>query len=183
MITKALDLFEAYGQNKLPRDGGYIISSFFDENSPYSIYEVAAYSGVKTIYLSNEGLTFQADGNKLFILVEPPGFHKKHIEPFRRSDKKQIPYRFNELNIITARNQSKVMVSKEPVLTYASFTIIKPTGSNFAFIFYNLPYVLDSLKIFFEKTLNVESKIPQADAKKATPLIMDGLKKFTIWHS
>ena len=33
MAEKALDLFQAYQQDKLPREGGYIVSSFFDENS------------------------------------------------------------------------------------------------------------------------------------------------------
>lgn len=72
MPTKALDLFQAYAQEKLPRDGGYIVSSFFDATSSYSRYEVVAYNGVKGISMTDEGLQFQADGNKIFVLVEPP---------------------------------------------------------------------------------------------------------------
>lgn len=44
---KAMDLFEAYKQDKLPKDEGYIVSSFFSEQSAYSIYEIISYSGVK----------------------------------------------------------------------------------------------------------------------------------------
>ena len=84
MATKALDLFQAYAEDKLPRDGGYIVSSFFDQNSAYSKYEVVAYNGVKNIYLSEEGLTFQTDGNKLFVLVEPTNYPEKHVEPYVR---------------------------------------------------------------------------------------------------
>jgi len=181
MAIKALDLFQAYTQDKLPREGGYIISSFLQDNSSYSRYEVIAYSGVKSLYLSEDGLTFQTDGNKLFILAEPPSYAEKHLDPFRRTSKYQIPHRFSELEIVTAKNQIKVMVSKEPIITYSAFTVLKPQGINFAFIFYNLDDVLDSISTFFEKTLNKEANVPQADAVKATELIIKGLKKFDIW--
>ena len=95
MAIKALDLFQAYTQNKLPRKGGYIVSSFLQPNSSYSRYEVIAYSGVKSLYLSEDGLTFQTDGNKLFILSEPPSYAEKHLEPFRRTSRYQIPHRFS----------------------------------------------------------------------------------------
>ena len=79
MQPKALDLFQAYSQDKLPREGGYIISSFFSEISTYSKYEIVAYNGVKSLYLSEDGLTFQSDGNKLFVLVEPSNYSRMHI--------------------------------------------------------------------------------------------------------
>jgi hypothetical protein len=181
MATKALDLFQAYGQNKLPKEGGYIVSSFLDENSAYSKYEIVAYNGVKSIYLSEEGLTFQTDGNKLFVLCEPPSYAQKSQEPFRRQSKEQIPHRFSELEILTTKNQTKVMVSKDPILTYGSFTILKPTGVNFSFIFYNLADVLDTVKAFFETTLNKEANVPKEDASKAAVLVEKGLKRFSIW--
>ena len=183
MATKALDLFQAYSQDKLPREGGYLVSSFFQPDSAYSRYEVVAYSGVKTIYLSEEGLIFQTDGNKLYVLVEPPTYAKKQIEPFRRDSKQQIPHRFSELEIVTAKNQTKVMVSREPIMAYSAFTIIKPTGVNFSFIFYNLPDVLDSIREFFEKTLNQEANVPTVSAKEAARFILKGLNKFTVWKS
>jgi hypothetical protein len=181
MAVKALDLFQAYSNGNLPKDGGYIVSSFLSETSAYSRFEIIAYSAVKSLYLSSDGLTFQSDGNKLFILVEPANYPKKYIEPFRRDTNEHVPHRFNEMEIFSAKNQSKVMVSKEPIITYTSFTILKPTGINFAFVFYNLPDVLDSIKMFYEKTLNQEAKVPAHDAKNAAELIVDGLKKFTIF--
>jgi hypothetical protein len=176
-----MDLFKAYAEEKLPSEGGYIVSSFFQETSAYSRYEVVAYNHVKALYLTGEGLTFQADGNKLFILAEPANYTKKHMEPFTRDTEYQIPHRFNELEIITARNQTRVMVSKTPVMTYSSFTILRPTGHNFAFIFYNLPDVLESVDSFFQKTLNAEAAVPKSDAAKAARMIVGGLKRFTIW--
>ena len=182
MKAKALELFKAYADSQLPSEGGYIISSFLDENSSYARYEVVAYSGVKSIYLTEDGLTFQTDGNKLFVLAEPPSYAQKGQEPFRRSVKEQIPHRFAELEILTTRNQTKVMVSKEPQMTYGSFTILKPSGINFAFLFYNLEDVFESIEKFFAATLNKEAAVPKADAQKAGKLVVAGLKKFTIWN-
>jgi hypothetical protein len=181
MATKALDLFQAYSEGKLPDNGGYIVSSFFDEGSTYSRYEVVAYSSVKSLYLTEDGLTFQTDGNKLFVLVEPPTFPRKHIEPVSRDASERVPHRFAELEIFSAKNQARVMVSKEPIITYSSFTILKPTGANFALFFFNLPTVMDTLRFFFGETLHKEAAVTKGDAKKAAGLVIDGLGKFSIW--
>lgn len=181
MTAKALDLFKAYAESQLPNDGGYIVSSFLDENSSYARYEIVAYSGVKSIVLTDEGLTFQTDGSKLFVLAEPASYAQKHLEPFRRTAKDQIPHRFSELEILTTRNQTKVMVSKAPQMTYGSFTILKPSGINFSFIFYNHPDVLETIAKFFAATLNKEAGVPKTEAEKAAKLVVEGLKKFTVW--
>ena len=181
MAEKALDLFQAYSQEKLARDGGYIVSSFFDQHSAYSRYEVVAYSSVKSIYLGEGGLTFQTDGSKLFILVEPPSYAKKFIEPVSRDSDEQIPHRFSELEIYTAKNQIKVMVSAEPVATYSAFTVLKPSGINFALIFYKLDDVLETLEFFFTQTFHKEAGVPTPDAKRASKLVLSGVNKFGLW--
>jgi hypothetical protein len=181
MAEKALDLFQAYSTDKLPKDGGYIVSSFFHSKSTYSVYEIVAYSGVKSIYLTEEGLTFQTDGNKLYILVEPASYPEKYIEPVSRKSREQIPHRFKELEIHTAKNQTKIMVSKEPVISYSSFTILRPSGVNFALVFYTMPEVLATLEYFFTQTLNKEAQVPSTDAKKAAKIVVENLKKFNIW--
>jgi hypothetical protein len=182
MPARALELFKAYADSQLPQEGGYIISSFLDENSSYARYEVVAYNGVKSIYLTEDGLTFQTDGNKLFVLAEPASYAQKHLEPFRRTAKDQIPHRFAELEILTTRNQTKVMVSKTPQMTYGSFTILKPSGINFSFIFYNLADVYATIAKFFAATLNKEAGVPKAEAEKASQLVIEGMKRFTIWN-
>ena len=181
MATKALDLFQAYGEDKLPKEGGYIVSSFFDRNSAYSKYEVVAYSGVKSIYLDETGLTFQTDGNKLFVLVEPTNYAEKYVEPYVRKSAYQIPHRFNELKIFTAKNQTKVMVSKDPILSYGSFTILKPTGINFALLIYKTPDVFETMEYFFTETINKEAGVPKIDAKKAAAYVVEGIKGFSIF--
>jgi hypothetical protein len=166
MAVKAMDLFEAYAQDNLPKDQGYVVSSFFSNNSAYSIYEVVSYSGVKSIYLTDTGLTFQTNGKKLHILIEPASYPNKAIEPYVRNNTEQIPLRFNELEQLVAKNQTRVMIAKKPIDSFSSFTILKPTGVNFALVFYRLPDLFDTLTMFFEKTFNREAGIPQMDAKK-----------------
>lgn len=167
MASKAMDLFEAYAQDKLPRDEGYIVSSFFSANSAYSKYEIVSYSGVKAIYLTEDGLTFQSNGKKLHILVEPANYPNKAIEPYVRTSADQIPLRFSELDQMVAKNQTRIMVAKNPIMSFSSFTILKPTGINFSLVFYKLPDIYDTLAIFFEKTYNKEAGVPMVDAKKA----------------
>ena len=51
MALKAMDLFEAFAQDKLPKDQAYIVSSFINctGTNGYSKFEVISYSAVKAI--------------------------------------------------------------------------------------------------------------------------------------
>jgi hypothetical protein len=175
--AKYRNLFDAYSQGKLPFAHGYIVSSFFSETSAYSIYEIVSYAGVKEIFVSETGLQFNTGGKKLYILVEPDIYHNKPVEPVSRAEGEKIPKRFNELETIIAKNQTKIMVAKEPNETYGSFTILKPSGSNFAMVFYQHPDLYHTLAAFFTDSLNRQRKVPESDAKKAAQLIIEILKK------
>jgi hypothetical protein len=177
MAVKAMELFQAFAEEKLPRDQGYIISTFFNNNSAYSIYEMVSYSGVKAIYLNTSGLEFQTSGKKLHVLIEPASYPNKAVEPYLRSNDEQIPLRFSELETITAKNQSKIMIAKKPVDSFGSFTILRPTGINFSMVFYSLPDIYETLKMFFEKTFNKEAGIPQADAKTGAAKVTEFVEK------
>ena len=168
MAVKAMDLFEAYAQDKLPKDQAYIVSSFINSNTGYSVYEVISYSGVKAIYPDGTGLTFQSSGKKMHILIEPATYSHKAIEPYLRDKEDQIPLRFSELNVHVAKNQSKVYMAKKPIESLSSFTIAKPVGLNISFVFYELPDLYTTLSKFFEQSYNKDAGIPQADAKKVS---------------
>lgn len=181
MLAKALDLFQAYFEEKLPNEGGYILSSFFDVSSTYSRYEVVGYNGGRSVEVIDEGLFFHGDGNKLYVLVEPPGYPGNREEPLDRPAGQRIPLRFCDLEIHVTENQTRVMVSKKPLTSHNSFTIVKPTGVNFALIFYRLPDALESIGSFLTQTLNKEAAVPQADSRKAADSVVQGLKKLTVW--
>ncbi|MCL2008722.1 MAG: hypothetical protein FWG77_11635 [Treponema sp.] len=183
MAVKAMDLFEAYQQDKLPKDQAYIVSSFISESNGYSIYEVISYSGVKAIYPEGNGLTFQSSGKKMHILLEPPSYPKKATEPYLRDKGDQIPLRFNELNVITARNQTKIYMAKKPIESLSSFTVAKPTGLNISFVFYQADDMYVSLNKFFEQSFNKDAGVPQADAKKAAAEIIQVVEKQMAFKS
>jgi len=172
------DLFKAYYNGELPTEGGYILSSFFDPNSTYSRYEVISYNNVKDIYLSEGDLTFQADGKKLYVLVEPANYPKKHTEPSLRDNEHSIPYRFKEVETITSKRQDRIMIGKKPVITYASFTIVQPAGDNFSYIIFATDDLIDVIEKFFTETLWKNANVPKLDAEKTAKLIRKIFKDF-----
>ena len=177
MAEKAMDLFEAYTQDKLPKDQAYIVSSFINGNTGYSVYEVISYSRVKAIYPEGEGLTFQSSGKKMHILIEPPSYPKKAIEPYLRHKTEAIPLRFKELDTITAKNQTKIFIAKKPIESLSSFTVAKPTGLDISFLFYEQPDLYDTLAKFFEQTFNKDASVPQADARTAAKMAIEVVQK------
>ena len=183
MAIKAMDLFDAYNQDKLPKDQAYIVSSFINENSGYTIYEVISYSGVKAIYPDGSGLTFQSSGKKMHILIEPASYPKKAIEPYLRDKTDQIPLRFKELDVITCKNQIKIYMAKKPIESLSSFTIAKPVGLNITFLFYELPDLYETLAKFFEQSFNKDAAVPQADAKKAAKQAVGVVEKLMAFKS
>ncbi len=165
------ELFSAYLKSELPLEGGYIIASFFDPTSTYSRYEVTSYNNVKDIYTNDDGLTFLADGKKLYVLIEPANYAKKHIEPSHRDDAHKIPYRFKEVELHISKRQDRIMIGQKPVITYASFTILKPTGHNFSYIFYDTEDLIDVIEKFFIDTIWKDANVPKNDAEKSAAII------------
>jgi hypothetical protein len=177
MALKAMDLFEAYAKDKLPKDQAYIVSSFINTNTGYAIYEVICYSGVKAIYPEGAGLTFQSTGKKMHILIEPASYPNKATEPYLRAKEDQIPLRFSELDLHTSKNQIKIYSAKKPTESLSSFTIARPVGFNVSFVFYKLDDIYETLAKFFEHTFNKDARIPQADAKKTGKTVMAVVKE------
>ena len=183
MANKAMDLFEAYKQDKLPKDQAYIVSSFINAKSGYSIYEVISYSGVKAIYPEGDGLTFQSSGKKMHILIEPASYPKKATEPYLRDKGDQIPLRFKELNLHTAKNQTKIYMAKKPSESLSSFTIAKPVGYNICFVFYQGKDLYTTMAKFFEQSFSKDAAVPIADAKKAVTSVIEVVEKQMAFKS
>ena len=175
---KVMNLFDAYANDQLPKDQGYIISSFINGNTGYSIYEVISYSGVKAIYPEGGGLTFQSQGRKLHVLIEPASYPNKSIEPYLREKQDQIPLRFKELEKLTCKNQSTVYWAKKPIESLSSFTILRPAGFNVSFVFYNKPDIYNTLAKFFEQSFTNDAGLPMADARKGGGDISSVVKKY-----
>jgi hypothetical protein len=127
--------------------------------------------------MTTTGLQFITGGKKLYILVEPDTYQVKYQEPVSRAEGEKIPKRFSELEEIVAKNQTKIFVAKEPTESYGSFTILKPSGSNFSVVFYKIPKLYEALAEFFVETLNRQRRVPEHDARIAAQVITNTLKK------
>jgi len=184
MVSKAMDIFEAYKQDKLPKHQAYVVSSFVNtSNGGYTIYEVISYSGVKAIYPDGDGLTFQSSGKKMHMLVEPPSYPHKAIEPYLRDKSEQIPLRFSELELHTAKNQAKIFIAKKPIESMTSFTVARPVGLNVSFVFYELPEIYETLEKFFQQTFNKDAGVPMTDAAKAAKVALEVISKQMAFRS
>lgn len=176
-MARVEDLFKAYNNNELPTEGGYIVSTFFDDTSTYTKYEVTSYNNVKDIYQNEDGIVFQADGHKIFVLVEPANYANKHIEPAYRDEFHKIPYRMKELDVYTSKRQDRIMIGKQPVVTYTSFTILKAQGNNFSYIMYRTDDLLPAVKNFFVKTMWKDARVPRVDAEKVSDAVVQSFRR------
>ncbi|RKX78248.1 MAG: transposase [Spirochaetes bacterium] len=179
-MAKIMDLFEAYSSSEMPRDGGFIITELLDDSSRYARYEVISYGNVKDIYLIDEGIMFQADGRKLFVLFEPLNYSAKHVEPAFRDESHRIPYRLNELDVFNTKRQEKLMIAREPVETYSSFTIANETGFNTSYVVYKEESTARTILGFFEQSFWKTLNISRTDAKNACEIIASPLEKVMI---
>ncbi len=170
-MARIKDLFDAYQSGEFPTEGGYIISNFFDSNSHYTRIEMISYGNVKDIYTTDDGITFQADGLKMYVLVEPASYTQKHTEPCYRDDRHKIPYRFKEVDTYVTKRQDKIMVGKEPVETYTAFTVMNETGLNQSFVVFKDEGIEESLANYFNQVLWKNVNIPRNDAQAATEMI------------
>lgn len=182
-MAKAMSLQKAYQTNQVPFDGAFLISSFFRGQSYYSIYEVTAYKNVKDIFESPDGLTFKTDGNRTHLLIEPPSYSEKYTEPAMRTADSMIPYRFNECTMLTGKRQERIMIPKNPIMLYSSFTILNNDGDNYSFLFYPSPDVYLAIKKFFQDALYNDTGMRKDDCAKTSDALLETIKKFTIWHA
>ena len=180
-MAKGMALIKAYKTEAIPDNGGFIISAFFEPGTNYGIYEITAYRNVKDIYETNEGLVFKTDGNRMHILVEPPAYAKKYIEPVNREDDKSIPYRFDELDIHTTKKVEKIMISIEPKMLYSSFTVLKKESDAFSFIFYPTKDVFGAIVKFVTDSMYNDSNLSRKDSIEIAKKTLEVIKKFTIW--
>ena len=176
------ELFEAYKNGELPSDGGYIISVYYDDNSTYTKYEITSYNNVKSIYAGEDGLTFQADGKKMFILAEPVNYPKKHTEPAYRDDAHKIPYHFKEIQKFVTRRHDNIMIGKQPVISYGSFTILKPAGNNRSYLFFPTDDLPEAIEKYFKETLWKDANVPKIDAEKISEMILQRFNDFVAFQ-
>ncbi len=180
LMAKITELFDAYTKGELPREGGFIITEFLEDSSRYARYEVISYGNVKDIYLNDDGILFQADGRKLYLLFEPLNYSSKHVEPAYRDESHRIPYRLKELFIYSTKRQEKVMIAKDPVETYTSFTIANETGLTSSYIVHKEESTLKTILAFFDQTMWKTLGTSRSDAKKVCEILEEPMQKVMV---
>ncbi|MFP4153496.1 MAG: transposase [Alkalispirochaeta sp.] len=174
------ELFTAYQNGTLPKEHGYIVSVFYHNTSTYTRYELISFNNVKDIYMTDEGLLFQAEGRKIYVLVEPAGYPNGHTEPAYRTDSERIPYRKKELIDFVTKRQDHVYVGREPVVTYTSFTVLKSVGQDVSYVFYPHENIRESILEFFRVSLWKQARVPQLDARKVKDTIGEVFAKIEV---
>ena len=180
-MASATALIKAYMTETIPSDGGFIITAYFTAGSGYSIYEITAYRNVKDIFRTEEGVTFKTDGNRTHILVEPASFTKKYVEPVNRETGFSVPYRFNEMDVITGPKSEKIMIPQKPISLYSSFTILEKQSDYFSYIFQPTKDVYVAIKKFIGDSLYNDCNLGLSVSKEASIKCLDTVKKFSIF--
>lgn len=181
-MARATQLFDAYVNNEVPHNGGFIVTAFFIPQTIYAIYEITAYKNVKDIYKSPEGLVFKTDGNRTHLMVEPPSYSQRFTEPVNREAGYSIPYRFSECTILTGKRQERIMIPEEPKALYSSFTILESKGENFAYIFFPSEDVYMAIRKFIADSLFNDCGIRKQIALDSSEKVLETIKKFNIWQ-
>ena len=74
------------------------------------------------------------------------------------------------------------MIGQKPVITYGSFTILKPIEDNFSYIFFNTEDIIDGIGSFFSETLWKNANVPKNDADKCAEIIKGIFKYFVDYQ-
>jgi len=174
MSKKWIELFKGLSEEAIVFDGtGYIVNAGFDTSSNYTKLEIIAFKNIKNFIPSDSGVTFQSDGFKIFIVFEPKSYQYKFQEPYLRSGKAHIPMRWSEIEIITLPTKDRVFVTKQPFMSFGSFTVEKPSSGDFVYYFYENPEIMENLDNFITTILHKDLRIP----KTSIPEILGHLRR------
>jgi len=195
-MQKAIYFEDAYKSGILGSvDSGYILSiksPDFDKletkNDPFLI-EMVSYSGVKSITPMGNGLKFQAQGKKMFCLLEPSAYTEKHVEPTYRdpSSTGHIPFRYADCEkFLTKDSKFTVLIPNLPQDCYDSFTITLPEKGDLCILYMIfdkdinkvvLPFIRDNFQTILKKLIGMTA----LDSKKVAEDFTLVIKKFDVW--
>ena len=182
-MARATSLLKAFTEDSIPPEGAFIITSRFDPVSPYSIYEITAYGAPGEIITSEEGFLFKADGERVYILVEPPDYPGKALEPLSREPGLSVPLRFSDLEIVIGKNNGRIMISAKPGMLKSSFLIPYTKGDDFAFVFYLTEDVHAAIRKFMADVFYNDSGLPREDALDASQRVLGVIKKIGVFRN
>lgn len=193
-MQKAMFFEEAYHKGVLNKvTQGFILSmrapdvdDINRKHDPFLV-EVISYSGVKSVNPVGSGVKFQAQGQKMFLMLEPSSYTENHIEPTYRSNNTTayMPYRFKDCEtFLTRDSRFKVMIPQTPYNCYDSFTVSFPGKGDIAVLYFifnkDINVVNDFIQNNFQEIVNKMTGIQSADASKIAKNFMAVVKKHSV---
>jgi hypothetical protein len=194
-MTKAIFFEEAYKKGLMSEiTDGYILSittpdveDVQKKLDPFRL-EMVNFSGLKSILPLNNGVKFQAQGKKMYTLIEPANFPRKYEEPALRptGSTSHMPFRFDECETFFTRDYNyRVVIPHQPYDCHDSFTIEFPMKGDLC-ILYEIfdsdiegkvvPFIQDNFTLVLKDSL----RLRKADAKVIVEKFMSVVKTFAV---
>lgn len=197
-MQKAMFFEEAFKKGILDKvSDGYIMSvnvpdfeSIDRQNDPIAI-EMISYSGVKSIIDVGSGVKFQAQGKKMFCLLEPVSYTESHVDPVSRSTATtgHLPFRFSECeSFLTKDNKLRILIPKKAHDCFDSFTVSFPHKGDLCILYFIfdkdidgvvLPFIRDNLQQIIQKTVSLRGN----DSKIISDKFMSVVNQFKMMPS
>lgn len=158
--------------------GGLIFNVAFSPKFNYGVMEVVGFKNVKNVIQGSDGVTFQSDGYKIFVVYEPKTYTQRYMEPYLRTGIEQIPLRFNELKIIDLPSNDRVFVSAQPYVSHGSFTIEAPEEGDFVYYLFENDKLDKNAEEFLAKILKDDFQVRASSLQEILPVFSENLKSF-----
>jgi hypothetical protein len=195
-MQKAMFFEDAFKQGVLAKiTSGYILSltspdldDIDKKNDPF-LFEMISYSGVKAVTPVESGVKFQAQGRKMFCMIEPTTYNEKYVEPTYRSTNGTgfMPFRFAECDsFLTKDSKYTVRIPCVPHNCFDSFTVSFPAKGDLCILYFIfdqdikgkvLPFIEENFMTILKKSVNLRDIDSNNVAKKFAEVI----KKLDIW--
>ncbi len=179
-MARATSLLKAFINKSIPSEGAIIISSHFDPASLYSIYEITAFAGAASPSRGPEGFSFPLEGERLYVLAEPPGCEDSTVGPRDRGEGRSIPLEFGGLFQVEGKDGGRILVSRRPLRIGPPFTVANAGGEDFSFLFYRTDDIGEAIRAFIADVLYNDSGAGKDEALKAAELVFEGVVQFTF---
>lgn len=191
-MPKAMYFEEAYKKGFLTKiTSGFILSvrtpdmdNMTTMNDPILV-EVISYSGVKAVIPDGNGLKYQAQGQKMFCMLEPIAYTEKHIDPaFRKQGTTGfMPFRFNDCDTFLTKDlKINIHIPRKSQECFDSFTVTLPEKGDLCVLYLPfdkdidgvvIPYMQDNFHEILIKMLRMR----EVDSKIIARKLMEVVKK------
>lgn len=196
-MQKAIFFEEALKKGLLNSiEAGYIMSvvcpdiaNVSKKLEPYR-FEMISYAGLKSVISFEEGVKFQAQGRKMYCMIEPYAYTMSHVEPTYRpqSSTGHMPFRFNNCKtFLTRNNKFRILIPDVLQDCYDSFTVSLPHKGDLCILYYIFDKDIDGVVLPFigenmETTLKSTLRIPADDARKIARIYIETISKYDVWE-